>query len=242
MSETANWRHRRRLEAIDEIKQAARKQIADNGAGNLSLGAIARVLGMTPPALYRYFDNRDALVTALIIDAYASMGEVMEKAAKDIPNEKTSTKFLALLHAYRRWAVEYAEDYALMYGLTTTDVEMSQEQETAFQHAVLRSMRVMVQVLNIANQVGDLKMPKPYNQPPPDFLKALIWMQSVLGDDTIPLPILALALTTWLWADGLVWQELHGHLPPHLFGDGDFYDMECRILMGRLGIDPGEET
>ena len=68
-----------------QIKQTARKQIAENGAGNLSLGAIARALGMTPPALYRYFDNRDALITALIIDAYDSMGEVMEHAADGLP-------------------------------------------------------------------------------------------------------------------------------------------------------------
>ncbi len=239
MNENRDWRQRRRLAAVEEIKQAARKQISENGAVNLSLGAIARSLGMTPPALYRYFDSRDALVTALIIDAYASMGEVMAQAAKDIPNEQYSHKVLALLQADRRWAVEYSEDYALMYGLSTADVEMSQEQEVAFQHAVLRSMRAMVVVLQAANQAGDLIIPARYTQPPPGFKSALLWMQLTLEDHTFPLPILAIALTTWLWADGFVWQELHGHLPQLLYGDGDFYDMECRILMERLGLFSG---
>ena len=35
---------------------------------------IARQMGMTPPALYRYFADRDELLTALIVDGYGSLG------------------------------------------------------------------------------------------------------------------------------------------------------------------------
>ena len=42
--------------------------------------------------------------------------------------------------------------------------------------------------------------------------------------------ILALALTTWIRADGLVRQEVYGYLPKGLFGDGDFFEMESRVL------------
>jgi AcrR family transcriptional regulator len=231
-----DWRQRRRMEAIEEIKQTARKQIAENGAGNLSLGAIARTLGMTTPALYRYFDNRDALVSALIIDAYDSMGEVMEKAAERLPTEDYAGRFLALLRAYRRWAVEYPENYALMYGLPTADVEMPSAHLETFQRVLLRSMRAMVQVLYEAYEAGHLVIPELYYNPPSAFRSALVWMQTTLQDTSIPLGILVLALTIWIWADGLVWQELHGHLPKMLFGDGAFYEMECHILMDRLGI------
>jgi hypothetical protein len=61
-------------------------------------------------------------------------------------------------------------------------------------------------------------------------------MQSVLQDSSIPLGVLALAFTTWLRAEGLVWQELHGHVPKTLFGTGDFYEMESRVLVERLGL------
>ena len=110
MNNTVDWRQRRRREAIDEIKKTARRQIAENGAGNLSLGAIARALGMTPPALYRYFNNRDDLVSALIIDAYDSMGEVLENATVGVPPSDYKRQFLAIMRAYRCWAVEYPED------------------------------------------------------------------------------------------------------------------------------------
>jgi AcrR family transcriptional regulator len=233
----AEWRQRRRQQTMETIKRAARQQIAESGAGNLSLGAVARSLGMTPPALYRYFDNRDALVAALIIDAYGSMGEALERAAEGLPPDDYAGRFLALMRAYRHWATTYPEDFGLMYGLPTADVGMSQEQLAAFQGAVLRSMRAMVQVLHAAYVAGRLVIPTPYQEPPPPVRQALIWMQAALADPSIPLGVLALAFTTWLFAEGLVWQELHGHLPKAMFGSGDFYEMESRVLLERLGLD-----
>ena len=54
----------------EAIKETAWKQIAKFGAPTLSLRAIARELKITAPAIYNYFPNRDALVTALIVDAF----------------------------------------------------------------------------------------------------------------------------------------------------------------------------
>ena len=106
MNIPTDWRKSRRLAAKEEIKKTARKQIAEKGAGNLSLGAIARDLGMTPPALYRYFKNRDALISALIIDTYDSMGQALEGATAGITVDDYAGQFMALMQAYRQWAVE----------------------------------------------------------------------------------------------------------------------------------------
>ena len=59
----------------EAIKETAWKQIAEFGAAAMSLRAIARDLKITAPAIYNYFPDRDALVTALIIDAYTSFGD-----------------------------------------------------------------------------------------------------------------------------------------------------------------------
>ena len=72
-------RARVRAEMIEEIKSAARRHLAADGA-NLSLRAVARELGMVSSALYRYFASRDDLLTALIIDAYNVLGEAAERA------------------------------------------------------------------------------------------------------------------------------------------------------------------
>src|SRR5213595_544247 len=70
-------RARVRAQMIDEIKSTARRHLATDGA-NLSLRAVARDMGMVSSALYRYFASRDELLTALIIDAYNSLGEAAE--------------------------------------------------------------------------------------------------------------------------------------------------------------------
>jgi AcrR family transcriptional regulator len=231
-----NRRQRRRRATIEEIKATARQQMAEEGAANLSLGAIARAMGVTPPALYRYFKNRDALILALVIDAYGSMGEAMEKAAADLPQDDYAGQFLALMRAYRQWALEHPGEYALMYGATPAGVELPTEQSERFERAVMRSMGAMVRVLSAAHAADHLTIPQHYREPPPSVRGALIWMQSVLQDEALPLGILALAFTTWLRADGLVWQELHGHLPKALFGSGELYAMESRVLAERLGL------
>ena len=73
-------RARVRAEMIEEIKSAARRHLAADGA-NLSLRAVARELGMVSSALYRYFASRDDLLTALIIDAYNVLGAILRDGA-----------------------------------------------------------------------------------------------------------------------------------------------------------------
>jgi len=237
MAKALNRRQQRHQATVEEIKATARQQMAEDGASNLSLGAIARAMGMTPPALYRYFESRDALVAALVVDAYDSMGEAMEQSVGALPQDDYAGRFLALMHAYRGWALEHPADYALMYGTSAVGVDLSGEQER-FQRAVMRSMRSMVEVLHAAHDAKCLTIPGQYQEPPPTVRAALTWMQSVLSlsDEAVPLGILALAFTTWLRADGLIWQELHGHLPKDLFGYGELYEMESHVLAERLGL------
>lgn len=112
----ASIRARVRAEMIDEIKDAARRQLATEGA-NLSLRAIARELGMVSSALYRYFASRDDLLTALIIDAYNAIGEVGERADATIADRLDLTyRWLTVAHAWRDWALANPAEYALIHG------------------------------------------------------------------------------------------------------------------------------
>jgi len=48
--------------SLDDIVNEAIKQLAQDPGKPLSLNALARALGVTPMALYRYVDDRDALL------------------------------------------------------------------------------------------------------------------------------------------------------------------------------------
>ncbi|MDJ0381192.1 TetR/AcrR family transcriptional regulator [Streptomyces sp. G-G2] len=80
MSTVRGARERARIEITAAIKDEARRQLAAEGAARLSLRAVARELGMVSSALYRYFPSRDDLLTALIVDAYDSLGAAAEAA------------------------------------------------------------------------------------------------------------------------------------------------------------------
>jgi AcrR family transcriptional regulator len=108
-------RARVRAELTAEIKAAARRQLAAEGA-NLSLRAIARELGMASSALYRYFASRDDLLTALILEAYEAMGEAAERAEATVARDDYAGRFSACCHAVRDWSLAHPTEYALLYG------------------------------------------------------------------------------------------------------------------------------
>ncbi|MEU1433673.1 TetR/AcrR family transcriptional regulator [Streptomyces sp. NPDC005786] len=87
MSAIRGARERARIEVTAAIKDEARRQLAAEGAAKLSLRAVARELGMVSSALYRYFPSRDELLTALIVDAYDSVGEAAEHAHRTAVEE-----------------------------------------------------------------------------------------------------------------------------------------------------------
>ena len=88
----------------EAIKETAWKQIANYGAPALSLRAIARELKITAPAIYNYFPDRDALVTALIIDAFNSFGDWQLEARDSVAEEDLLGRMNAIGMAYRNWA------------------------------------------------------------------------------------------------------------------------------------------
>ncbi|MFK0177719.1 TetR/AcrR family transcriptional regulator [Streptomyces xanthochromogenes] len=76
-------RERYRAQVRAEIKQHAWEQIGTAGASGLSLNAIAKQMGLSGPALYRYFSGRDELITELVRDAYRSLADTLHAVAAE---------------------------------------------------------------------------------------------------------------------------------------------------------------
>src|ERR671913_1960482 len=70
-------RDRVRAATVTEIKDTARRILVAEGVDGLSLRAIAREMGMTAPALYRYFPSREDLVVHLIAELYGQLTSAM---------------------------------------------------------------------------------------------------------------------------------------------------------------------
>lgn len=116
MTTVRGARARARIEVTAAIKDEARRQLAAEGAARLSLRAVARELGMVSSALYRYFPSRDDLLTALIIDAYDSLGEAAETAHAKAGDIAPARRWVTVCEAVRAWALTHPHEYALIYG------------------------------------------------------------------------------------------------------------------------------
>lgn len=62
----------------DKILAAARKAFERHGLEGLSLREIAAKVGITPMAIYRHFESKEALVDALVLDALAEWSARVE--------------------------------------------------------------------------------------------------------------------------------------------------------------------
>ncbi|MFF8913282.1 TetR/AcrR family transcriptional regulator [Streptomyces sp. NPDC015032] len=110
VSDRKTPRERYRAEVRAEIKERAWGQIAGAGASALSLNAIAKQIGMSGPALYRYYASRDELITELIKDAYRSLADALRAAAAG------GADVAGLARALRDWALQDPQRYFLIYG------------------------------------------------------------------------------------------------------------------------------
>src|SRR5215213_10919752 len=62
---TLDRRQRRRQETIAEVVDVAAEIMAEQGVVGLSVGEVARRMGIRPPSLYVYFPSKHALYDAL---------------------------------------------------------------------------------------------------------------------------------------------------------------------------------
>lgn len=137
-------RERQRRQTLAEIKTKAVDQVAAGGAESVSLNAIARAMGMSPAALYRYFASRDALLAELVADAYGSLADALTQAAGRAGGGPGA--LVAVAHAYRGWALAHPNSYLLIFQTPSgSGLELEPERTVA---AAQRSMDVILSALS----------------------------------------------------------------------------------------------
>lgn len=109
-------RDRDHAEVQGEVLATARAHLAQHGPGGLSLRAVARDLGLVPSAVYRYFEDRDALLTALIIDAYNALGDAAEEGLVRTSRRAPARRWIAVAERVRAWAIAKPQEYTLLFG------------------------------------------------------------------------------------------------------------------------------
>ncbi|QKW30843.1 TetR/AcrR family transcriptional regulator [Streptomyces seoulensis] len=206
-------RERYRAQVRAEIKQHAWEQIATAGASALSLNAIAKRMGVSGPALYRYYAGRDELITELVTDAYRSLADTLRPAAEQ------GADLAALAHTVRAWALADPQRYFLVYGTPVPGFRAP-----AGTTAV--SDEIMAMLLDACAAL-------PAAEPAAPFAAHLAERRERAGGHPAPPAALHRALSFWTRVHGVLSLELAGHFTGMGFDPAQLFAAELADLLSR---------
>jgi AcrR family transcriptional regulator len=218
-------RTRLRAWTLEQIKAVALRQLADHGVQGLSLNAIARELGMTGPALYRYVASRDELLAELVVDAWEELAEAIERAAEKQRDASGPKRLAAIGLAYRAWAIAEPQRYKLAIQTPLGSGELAPERVIP---AAQRSMAVILEAIEALPKVS-----RPKQEPPADLRAELeAWTRRVGGEELAPATLLR-GVVFWSRLHGLVSLELDHHLASMQLNPELLYRAELAELGGQ---------
>ncbi len=204
-------RERQRQATVDEIVAAGRSLLTE--PGGLSLRAVAQRVGMTPPALYRYVDDYQALVHLLAVDIEAETARLLEAARDSEPEDDPAAQIIKAAVAFRRWALTSKAEFALVFANPGTEVDdpqtLMEEHATGF---------VFTELL--------VKLWMKYDFPLPRLEDLDPLVVEALEDPMIPAkvddlpdsarPLVWVFMQSWAQLYGTVTLEVFGHCDPRI--------------------------
>ncbi|MER5228252.1 TetR/AcrR family transcriptional regulator [Streptomyces flaveus] len=200
-------RERFRAQVREEAKAVAERQLAEGGPEALSLNAIAKELGMAGPGLYRYFANRDTLLTELVIDAYRDLSTAVATppaGGQGSPGD-ADARLAGFVAAYRGWAVAEPHRYRLLYRAPLPGYDAH---SANLVEAAQRAMDILLGVLNDLMSKRDAE-----TDPASDAA--------------------SLAILLWARLHGLVSLEIEGNFSSMAINPAPLYELEVNDIVRR---------
>jgi AcrR family transcriptional regulator len=222
-------RARARAELTREIVETARAHLSSDGAAGLSLRAVARDLGMVSSAIYRYFPSRDELLTALIIDAYNSLGDAAEQAESSVKRTDLNSRWTAIARASRTWALAHPHEWALIYGSPVPGYQAPQD-------TIAPATRVSTLLIGILVDVQGAGM-APSPLPVPRAVHTTLGPVRAAVPAAIPDDLIIRGLMAWTQLIGAISMELNGQFHNVVSDTGIYFDLAMQRIALNLGID-----
>jgi AcrR family transcriptional regulator len=201
-------RERARAATIAEIKEAAFGLMAESGATDVRFTDIARVMGMTPPAMYRYYGDRDELLEDLITDSYEHLGACVAVARDACGPDDIPGRWYAVAAAYRTWARTESHRFALIFGKPVPGFVAAEDGPTT--EAAKRAMSQLSALFVAAAHAGILERPL-VTEAPAAIAECAHDKHPELDGIVAPESFQAM-LQAWASLHGFVCLEAYGHL------------------------------
>ncbi len=217
---TSTRRARVRQQTMAEIRSTARQLLVKDGPSALSLRAIAREMGMTAPALYRYFDQHRDLVQAVVADIYDELAS--ELAGARDPRQSPPEQLITVSRTLRRWTLAHPQEFRLLFAKPITDANCAPDDPC--HDASWRFGGIFLDLMVECWTAGGRPQPS-LGVPKPEWTGQLEELRARRGQQ-VPLEALYAFVVAWSRLYGMVSMEAFGHLtfavvdPEPLFEDG----------------------
>jgi AcrR family transcriptional regulator len=245
MVQALSRRDRVRAATTQEIIQTARRLVVEQGPTDVSLRAIARQMGMTAPALYRYFGSHEELLRHVVADIFTELADYVRAAIHAAANgvgaglseaEVMAVKLIAGCRAFRAWTLEHVPEFSMIFGSPLPGLEVL--------HEISRDPTVdcgyqFGQVF--LDLFGDLYKRRPFSIPADEdidpSLRAQLAQYRQLGGTDLPLGALQTFLRCWVLLYGTVSLEVFGHLRFALDDAAPMFELMLSDLAPLVGLE-----
>ncbi|HMI87910.1 MAG TPA: TetR/AcrR family transcriptional regulator [Polyangiaceae bacterium] len=107
------------MDTRKQILEEARDVFLQRGLPGFSMRTVAERVGVSATALYRHFDDKDALVASMLGEAFATFGSYLGRA---LGGRTPLARFRQTGEAYFDFALEHPRDYELMFLTNCTEL------------------------------------------------------------------------------------------------------------------------
>ena len=258
----ASRRDRVRAATSLEIIQTARRLLVEQGSAAISLRAIAREMGMTAPALYRYFGSHEELIEHVIADIFTELTDHLKAeiagveaevggvavveaevggvaAARVGPDmagpdaDLIAAQLITACQAFRDWALAHPPEFGMIFGSPLPGLELLHDDPLTD-----CGVRFGLIFVNLFDELWRLK---PFAVQADDEIGAtiapqLVHYREMLGSE-LPIGALQTFLRCWVLLYGTVSLEVFGHLRFALADAEPMFEMVLTDMAPMIGLE-----
>ncbi|MGY1804391.1 TetR/AcrR family transcriptional regulator [Blastococcus sp. SYSU D00922] len=236
--EPVSRRDRLRADTVREIKEKARKVLVEQGVDGLALRAVAREMGMTAPALYRYFHSREDLVEHVVADLYDELSDHLEQVRDAAEPATPGVQLMSAARAFRAWATTHHAEFGLLFGSAGQGVIPAADLHGPGDHppqvASRRFGGVFAELISRVYLEQGFPVPDEEDLEPALRVQLTEWCAKL--PVALPLGVVHVFLSCWIRLYGMVCMEVFGHLRFALEDAAPMFESELLALGRILGI------
>jgi AcrR family transcriptional regulator len=236
----ASRRDRVRAATSLEIIQTARRLLVDQGSAAISLRAIAREMGMTAPALYRYFGSHEELIEHVIADIFteltdhlrAEIAAVGGTAVGGTEADLIAAQLITACQAFRDWALAHPPEFGMIFGSPLPGLDLVRDDPLA--ECGFRFGQIFVDLFDRLWRLRPFPVP-PDGEIDASFRPQLAHYRDLIGSE-LPLGALQTFLRCWVLLYGTVSLEVFGHLRFALEDAAPMFQMMLIDMAAMIGL------